>query len=282
MLTGIESYERPTSLDEAWELVQRPGSRIVAGGTDLVVQRPAGVTAVVDLAGLDLAKIDVTDDGSMRIGAMTTFTQMLEHPGVVRAWTGVLGEMLVDVGSVLHRNSATLGGHIVRARLSDVIPVLLALDAEVQLFDGESRASPLAEYLAADHRDSPHVVTAAALPAEPPTAAAAFVRFSRAGFDVAQLNCACRVDLRDGTVGTARIAIGELGVLARRVGPAEQALLERPLDDVGIAAAVAAVQGMLVDVPAYGMGADYRTHLAGIAVQRCLERVVERLEGGRR
>jgi CO/xanthine dehydrogenase FAD-binding subunit len=282
VLTGIESYDRPTSLDEAWELVQRPGARIVAGGTDLVVQRPAGVTALVDLAGLDLAGIDVAHDGSMRIGAMTTFTQMLEHPGVVRAWTGVLGEMLVDVGSVLHRNSATLGGHIVRARLSDVIPVLLALDAHVELFDGESKTSPLAQYLAADSRGSPHVVTAVALPAEPPVAAAAFLRFARTGFDVAQLNCACRVDLHDGRGGAARVVIGELGALARRFESAEQALLDRPVDDAAIAAAVAAVRMALADVPAYGMGADYRTHLAGIAVQRCLERVAERLGGGRR
>lgn len=281
MLTEIESYDRPANLGDAWELVQRPGARIVAGGTDLVVQRPAGVTALVDLAGLDLAGIDVASDGSMRIGAMTTFTQMLEHPGIVRAWSGVLGEMLVDVGSVLHRNSATLGGHIVRARLSDVIPVMLALDADVVLFEGVHRVMSLTDYLAAGSNRRPHVVTAVELPPQPPESAAAFLRFSRAGFDVAQLNCACRVDLQDGRGGAARVVIGELGALARRFESAEQALLDRPVDDAAIAAAVAAVRSRLADVPAYGMGADYRTHLAGIAVQRCLGRVAERLGGGR-
>jgi CO/xanthine dehydrogenase FAD-binding subunit len=56
----------------------------------------------------------VDDDGGLRLGAMTTFTELLEHPGSPPRH-GVLAEMLGQLGSVLHRNSATIGGHVARA-----------------------------------------------------------------------------------------------------------------------------------------------------------------------
>ncbi len=52
------------------------------------------------------------------------------------------------MGSPLLRNAATIGGHLARRRYSDIVPVLLALDATVTVFDGTERTLPLAAFYA--------------------------------------------------------------------------------------------------------------------------------------
>ena len=271
MQNGIESFHRPTSVAAAWELL-RDGTtvRALAGGTDLVTRCPPEVTTLVDLSGLGLRYVDAEPDGALRLGAMATFTDLLEHPGVARYAGGILPEMLVHVGSMLHRNSATIGGHVARGRLSDVVPVLLALDADVRWFDGEEQTEPLEEYYDAARNRTPHLVLEVLLPTRHAGTAAAFERFSRVAFDHALLNVACRVDVAEGMVRDARVVVGELASLGRPLEPARQALLDAPPGPDRIAAAAAAASDAADVSGDWLMTADYRRHLVEVLVTRCL------------
>jgi aerobic carbon-monoxide dehydrogenase medium subunit len=279
---GIEAYHRPPDVATAWTLLEEGGEhvRLLAGGSDLVVSCPPEVTTLVDLQAAGLRGIDVGADGSLRVGAMTTFTDLLHHPEVAGHAGGVLADLLGQLGSMLHRNSATIGGHLARARMSDVVPVLLALDAEVAYHTGTAQVSSLADYL--DRPDAPHVLTAVRIPAAPTGSAAAFVRFTRAAFDHSLVNGCAFVAMDSGAgspVATARIVVGEAGALGRRVPAAEEALQGRALDADAIADATTATRDT-VDVRARGAaGSDYRRHLAGVAVSRCLATVQARLAG---
>ena len=281
-LTHIKRYERPDDLQTAWELLVDGGQavRVLGGGTDLVVNCPREVSTLVDLAGLDLRFLEEADDGSIRIGAMTTFTELLELPALAEHTGGILAEMLVQVGSVLHRNSATIGGHLSRGRLSDVTPVLLALDAEVTFTNGTSHTMPIETYYAEQRNRTPHIVTEVRLPAARPSSAGAFERFTRTAFDHALVNCACRIDLAGGTVAQARVVVGQTAALGRRVPPAEAALAGGPLDGDSIAAAAAAAQETVETSGDWSAGAAYRSHLIGVLVGRSLATVARRLEGG--
>jgi CO/xanthine dehydrogenase FAD-binding subunit len=287
-VAGIETYHRPTDVAEAWDLVRDGGSsvRLLAGGTDLTVSPPPGLTTLVDLQAAGLRSIDVDEDGAIHIGAMTTFTDLLEHPDVPRYAGGALHEMLAQLGSVLHRNLGTLGGHLARARMSDVVPVLLALGAEVSVLCDEPVDRPLADHLA--DPPNPHVLTAVHLPAPDPDAAAAFDRITRAAFDHSLVNACTWVQLTADTgatvaervVADARIVVGQTGRLGHRVPEAEEALRGGPLDDEHLAAARAAAQEAVdgrADAIASG---PFREHLAGVLVERCLGRTRDRLGGG--
>jgi aerobic carbon-monoxide dehydrogenase medium subunit len=280
---GIEAYHRPPDVATAWALLQAGGEhvRLLAGGSDLMVACPPEVTTLVDLQAAGLRGIEVGADGAFTIGAMTTFTDLLHHPEVTSHAGGVLVDLLGQLGSMLHRNSATLGGHLARARMSDVVPVLLALDAEVAVHTGTSARVPLADYL--DGPRSPHVLTQVRLPALPPGgAAAAFVRFTRAAFDHSLVNGCAFVATEHGAgspVATARVVVGEAGALGRRVRAAEDALHGRALDADAIAAATAATHDHVTVRERGAAGSDYRRHLAGVAVSRCLTTVAARLEG---
>jgi aerobic carbon-monoxide dehydrogenase medium subunit len=287
--TRIANHHRPVALDDAWRLlVDADGAaRLLGGGTDLVVRCPSEVTALVDLAGVGLRYVEVTEDGGVRLGAMATFTDLLEHPAVAGYGTGVVGEMLAQVGSVLHRNSATIGGHVVRSRLSDVLPVLLALDASVVTYTGTTAELSLADYL--DAELGPHVVTEVRLPAPRADSAAAFVRFSRTAFDHASVNACCRVDVdttatdgnaREGPVRAARVVVGESAAVGRRIPAAEAVLVGSALTPDAVTAAVAEARGAVELHGDWIASAEYRQHLAGVAVERCLSTVVTRLKGG--
>lgn len=281
-LTRITDYRRPADLDEAWRLLAESDgtARLLGGGTDLVVRCPDEVSTLVDLARLGLRYVHVDDDGGVRIGAMSTFTDLLEHPVATAYATGVLGEMLAQVGSVLHRNSATVGGHVVRSRLSDVLPVLLALDATVVSYAGAETHRPLAEYL--DEDLGPHVVTEVRLPASVAGSIAAFTRFSRSTFDHALVNACCRVDAAGGTVRDVRVVVGESTTVGARVTAAERALDGAALTDEAIAAAAAAAGEAVGARDDWLTSGAYRRHLAGVAVTRCLRAVADRLDGGAR
>jgi aerobic carbon-monoxide dehydrogenase medium subunit len=280
-LTQIEHYHRPASLDAAWRLLSDGDgtSRLLAGGTELVGGCPARVTSLVDLSDAGLHYIERTDDGGLRLGATSTFTELLEHPGVAAHATGAIAEMLVQLGSVLHRNSGTIGGHVVRSRCSDLLPVLLALDATVVTYTGAEAHHDVASYLAADL--GPHVVVEVRLPPDAPGSATAFTRFSRTAFDYALVNSCCRVDTDDaGTVVDARVVVGESMTVGRRVPAAEQALIGAALTPDTIAEAVAATHSTLEMHGDASATADYRRHLAGVAVGRGLATVTTRLPGG--
>jgi CO/xanthine dehydrogenase FAD-binding subunit len=281
-LRGIEAYHRPPDVATAWQLLRAGGDhvRLLAGGSDLAVSCPPEVTTLVDLQAAGLRGIDVGADGALTIGAMTTFTDLLHHPEVAAHAGGVLVDLLGQLGSMLHRNSATLGGHLARARMSDVVPVLLALDAAVTVHTGTAQTLALADYL--DRPRTPHLLTEVRLPATPTGAAAAFVRFTRAAFDHSLVNGCAFVATEDGAgspVATTRVVVGEAGAPGRRVPAAEDVLRGRTLDADAIADAVAATREGVTVRERGATGSDYRRHLAGVAVGRCLETVRARLDG---
>jgi aerobic carbon-monoxide dehydrogenase medium subunit len=277
----ITAYHRPRDVAAAWALLATGGNtvRLLAGGTDLVVRCPAEVRQLVDLTDAGLAGVVTSADGRLRLGATATFTELLETPEVSAYGTGVVGEMLGQLGSVLHRNSATIGGHVARARMSDVVPVLLAVDANVVVYDGAEHELSLAEFLAGP--PGVRLVTAVVLPAPPDRSAAAFVRFSRSSFDHAMLNASCRLEVdEDGDTVAARVIVGEPAILGRRLPAAEQALLGRAPGPQPIADAVRATRDTITCRDDAIASAEYRRHLAGVAVERCLDTVIARLPGG--
>lgn len=270
---GIEAFERAPDLSSAWEMLKRagPSGRLVAGGTDLTIHCPPGVTTLIDLAPAGLDRIEVAAGGAISVGATATLTQMMEHPDVVAYQGGVVVDMLRWVGSPLLRNAATIGGHLARGYLSDVIPVMLAVDAYVGVYDGVERELGLEEYYDAEVHRTLHILTKVVLPEHPSGGTAVFRRFSRSGFDYALANACCRVAPGGGGVEQARIVTGAGPGVARRIRDAEARLVETGLTDDAGTAAVASVMEALRDAQ------EYRRHLASVLVADCLDEIRRRL-----
>ncbi|OFW65567.1 MAG: hypothetical protein A2Z12_03140 [Actinobacteria bacterium RBG_16_68_21] len=275
-VVNVSGFIRPIDIATAFVAVQQ-GSIPVSGGTDVILHEPPAPVSLVDLTVLPLSGISESGDG-FSIGATTTLSEMLEHPRLAAHADGVIADMLRLVGSPLLRNRATIGGHLARGRLSDVIPVLLSLDATINWYDGSPRAGPLADFYASQTHRTPLIVTGITIPPMHRPAAAAFRKFSRTHFDLAILNCACRIDIADdGSVAAARVVVGETPALAASVTDAEVLLHGRPLDPAAIssAATIAAAE-----IPARDddrATAEYRRAIAAVLVRRCLAEIAGRL-----
>jgi len=140
------TYQAPASVAElAACLAQaQPGTRLLGGGTDLVIQlRDRGIQdgTLIDLtrvAGLDTISLE---GDRISIGANVTYSELSEHP-LIRSLVPCLGEMASQVGSLQIRNSARLPGNIANASpAGDSIATLMALDASVEILDGRGERS---------------------------------------------------------------------------------------------------------------------------------------------
>jgi xanthine dehydrogenase small subunit len=128
----------PTSLDEAYELLAERGRRakIIAGGTDLMVAlnaRSLDSKEFIDIWRLnELRGIDDEGD-TIRIGALTTYTQLIKSP-LIQQSCPALVEASRTIGAIQIQNRGTIGGNIVNASpAGDSLPVLAAFDAEVEI-----------------------------------------------------------------------------------------------------------------------------------------------------
>jgi len=129
MLLREVGYARPSSLDEALSLLAATdGARALAGGQTLVnvmKARAASPDALIDLNGLgELKGIDLAADGTLRIGAMTTYTEIAES-AEARA-RPILGEVCATIADVQVRNRGTIGGNVCSNDPTNHLPPLMA------------------------------------------------------------------------------------------------------------------------------------------------------------
>jgi len=145
------SIHCPDSLDDAVAILSaRPGARILAGGTDLLVKHRNGMlpnlTDFVDISGLRLQEIERESD-SIIIGSGCTMTALAQSPLVADRFP-CLAQGAIQVGAFQIRNCATIGGNIANGSpAGDTIPAMFCLDAMVRIFGPESRRTiPIAEF----------------------------------------------------------------------------------------------------------------------------------------
>ena len=109
-------YERATSTAQAAASANKPGAKIIAGGTNLLdlmklqVERPS---ALIDINHLPLDKIEETPAGGLRVGALARNSDLAADPRVRQRY-GVLSRALLAGASAQLRNKATTGGNLLQ------------------------------------------------------------------------------------------------------------------------------------------------------------------------
>lgn len=131
----IGNYVKPKTLEDAYDLNQVRGSRVM-GGMMWMRLGNARVKTVIDLSDLGLDHIE--DEGNViKIGAMCTLRQVEECEALRELYGDGIAESICHIVGVQFRNQATIGGSIYgRFGFSDVLTAFLALDTFVELYDG--------------------------------------------------------------------------------------------------------------------------------------------------
>jgi carbon-monoxide dehydrogenase medium subunit len=218
-------------------------------------------------------------DGTVRLGALATFSDVLRSP-VVAAVFPVLAEMAGVVASVGIRNRATVVGNLCSAVPSnDAGPVLLAAGASLQVagLQGE-RTIPLAQWFLGPRRTAlgdGEVVTGIAIPVPGPHGAC-FLKLGRyRGEDLAQASVAVLALPGDHY----RITFGAVAPTTVRSGAVEESLEGRSLDEATLAAAADLVPAAISPITDIRASAEYRTHMCRVMLVRALRAAAGRLAG---
>ena len=282
---NVAEYVRPETIDEAVAAVADYGGRgrIIAGGTNLLVDRPSGVEALIDITRLDLGYI--RSDGGLAIGALATVADLRASPLLTGPYA-ILKEAAKSHGHALISHLATIGGNICKAHpVLDFPPPLLALDAEVTLTGGGGeRAMALEEFFLGFEETAlgaGEIVTAINIPAPPPRTGAAFLKMGWTHVDMALVNAAILVTLGpDDKCQEARIALGTAAPLPFRAKQAEAVLQGKKIDDALIKEAAAAAERQASPMDYHRGSEAYKRHIIGVFVERGLAEASRKAEEG--
>jgi CO/xanthine dehydrogenase FAD-binding subunit len=198
----ITQYYHATSLEDAFAKAKQLGSAAayVGGGVELVLRRNPEITTLIDLSRCGLDYIAASREG-IEIGSQTTLTT-ISHSADIREYAG--GSLAWWAGRIAHNNlrdMITVGGAIGRNQpWNDVVPHLVALGAQVRLFDGAERIMPLAGYIEA--KQPGVIIKNVLLPTGNAGSRGFLWRFTRTQQDISTLHFSALVSF-DGNIITA-------------------------------------------------------------------------------
>ena len=229
------AYLRPSRLEDALTALARPHV-VLAGGTDFY---PARVGRAIDEDVLDIGGIAVLrgisgDAAGWRLGATTTWSELLETD-LPPLFDG-LKQAAREVGGRQIQNAGTLAGNLCNASpAADGVPCLLALDAEIEIAGPAGRRIlPLRQFITGVRRTAlapAELVVAIHVPRPRHKARSAFLKLGTRRYLVISIAmAAATLEIADGRVASARIAVGACSPVAERLHGLEAALAGAPLD----------------------------------------------------
>ena len=280
------------SVSHAIELLTaHPEAKIIAGGSDVLVQMREGRLAgceLVSIYGLDeLRGISMDEDGTIRILPLTSFSHITRHP-IIQEHINVLGEAVDMVGGPQIRNIGTIGGNTCNGVTSaDSASTLHAYDAIMEITGPNGvRRLPIKEFyvkagkVALEHNE---LLTAILIRKESYEGYKGhYIKYAmRNAMDIATTGCSVNVKLSADkkTIENARIAYGVAGPVPMRAPSPEAAAKGKP---VSMETVQAFGEAALQDVnprTSWRATKEFRLHLAKELAMKALIEAIK-LSGG--
>jgi CO/xanthine dehydrogenase FAD-binding subunit len=277
-------FSSPSSVAEALKLLAQNGSRakVIAGGTDLVVQMKNKLAApkkIINLMGIsDLTGIQKKGRG-LRIGALVKHAALEGSPLLKEGW-GILAEAAHKLGSPQIRNLGTVGGNLVNASpAADTAGPLLVLGAEAILASKKKeRRVPLHSFFRGPGKTvlgKGEIVKEILIPPVPAGSVWAYLKLGRRkSLDLALTSVAVLLTLDPKTkiCRRARVALGAVAPIPLRAKDTEKFLEGKTLDDDVIREAGERAQKECRPISDVRASAEYRKEMVKVLVGRAIKK----------
>lgn len=283
----IKAVYEPSDIRDAIRLLlEHPAAKIIAGGSDVLIHIREGRMAgceLVSIHGLDeLRGVSMDEDGTLRIGSLTSFRHITEDP-LIRQHIAVLGEAVDLVGGPQIRAIGTIGGNTCNGVTSaDSASTLMAWDARIQIDGPEGRRIiPIQDfYLGPGKVDlrPGELQTAILIPEESYEGYAGhYIKYGmRSAMEIATIGCSVNVRLSEDRshLRDLRIAFGVAGPVPGRAPLTEQRfrgarLTDSLADEIG-----SSVQSDVHPRDSWRAARDFREHICSVLARRAFRAAV--------
>ena len=272
-------YEAPDTIDAAVKLLASEAglARVLAGGTDLLVQMRSDVVSpdlLVDIKKISEVRQVTEEGGGFRIGAAVTGAELKEHPKLPKVWPGLI-ESANLIGSTQVQGRATMGGNLCNGSpAADSVPGLIAAGAVATLAGPNGRRELKVEDIMLAPRKlaltKGEFITSFLLPPRPARSSDAYLRFiPRTEMDIAVVGCGVSLTLDPGgTCTAARLSLGAVAARPLLVEDAAKAIIGTKLDHAALAKLEAAARAACKPIDDKRGTVEFRIDVAGVLARR--------------
>jgi len=273
-------YEAPRSVADAVRLIHAdPDARVLAGGTDLLVQFRSGFrtpSAFIDIKRIpELVGVTVDAKG-LHLGAATAAADICEHAEVRTLWPGLIDGVHL-IGSTQIQGRGTVGGNLCNGSpAADSTCALIVNQADCIIAGPKGeRVVPAERFCTGPGKtvlEPGEFLVALRLPRPAPRTADAYLRLiPRTEMDIAVAGAGVSITLdASGVCTAARVAIGAVAPTALLVPEAAKALIGSTLDDAALAKAATAASAAAKPIDDKRGTAAYRRTVAGVLTRRVI------------
>ena len=280
-------YEAPETVEAAVALLAaaKGEARLLAGGTDLLVQLRSGLVEpelVVDAKRIPELTSVAAENGGFRIGAAVSGAELGEHKQVRQSWPGVV-EALELIGSTQIQGRASMGGNLCNASpAADCVPALFAAGARAAIAGPNGSREVAVEEIATGPGETSlkkgEIVVSILLPKPPPRTGDAYLRFiPRTEMDIAVVGVGVSLSLDEGgTCGAARVALAAVAEVPLLVAEAAEELIGTAVDAPALERLAAAASAACRPIDDKRGTIRFRTQVAGVLARRVAAIALER------
>ncbi|HNX29173.1 MAG TPA: xanthine dehydrogenase family protein subunit M [Syntrophomonadaceae bacterium] len=282
----VLDYFEPTSVKETSSLLAKfEGAKIVAGGTDLVVdmnkknENPRYIIDIKNIPNLDY--IEYQPGQGLKIGALTTIAALQKSDVIIQKYS-IIQQATLEFANIAIRNVATLGGNLCAAvPSSDMAPGLIALGAKVKIagVEGE-KVIPLEEFFVKSKKSAlqkDELLVEIQVPEQTENTRGIYYKFSKRGEgDLAIVGVAVVItlDSQKEICQDIKIALGNVAPTPMRAHNAESILRGNKIDEALIDKCVQAAADETNARKSYRASVEYKKDMVKVFAKKAISKAI--------
>ncbi|MCI0437856.1 MAG: xanthine dehydrogenase family protein subunit M [Chloroflexi bacterium] len=281
-------YESPHSISEAVDLLNEAGdkAKMLAGGTDIIVQLRAGLYSpdlLVDVKSIpELNEITYDPEDGLTLGAAVPCYRIYGNSAIRHAYPGLIDSASL-IGGTQIQGRASFGGNLCNAAPSgDSIPAMIAHGAVARIAGprGARREVPVEEFCLGPRRtvlQRGELLVSIHFPAPKKNFGARYLRFiPRNEMDIAVAGAGVSVQLDNGRIRSARISLASVAPTPLYVKAAGDAIAGKPATEATVKLAGEIARDAAKPITDMRGTIEYRRHLCDVLTRRALMTAIER------